>query len=120
TSISRPDSISGLVSRVRLPAERSSRRASSVRDSGPFTSTSIATERSPGLSGSQLSATVVMKVRLPHDFFRHESNQVRIARSTCHENDASGLLTHGFFRAKSKWPEDEPPQTRESPDDHRL
>src|ERR1044072_7497306 len=59
SSTSSPDSISGLVSRVRLAAHRSSPLAISPRESGPCISTSIATARSAGLSGAQLSVLSV-------------------------------------------------------------
>jgi len=49
---------------VRLPADSPSRRASSLRDSGPWISTSIATARSPGLSGSQSGSPLIVTPRV--------------------------------------------------------
>ncbi|CAM5269989.1 hypothetical protein SALBM311S_12532 [Streptomyces alboniger] len=77
-----------------------------MRDSGPWTSTSIATERSPALSGSQLSVPAVMKVSLPQaNLFCSENNMTTLdGCGRLEKMFAPQPLTHGFIRHKSKWP----------------
>lgn len=113
-STSSPDSISGLVSRVRLPADRSRRRASSLRDNGPRVSTSNATARSPELSGTQVSAFAFIANPSPRSFC-YKRNDVTLSRSNPFQVVAARILTARKFCRESNQAEDEvESQTRES------
>ncbi len=65
TSTNKPESSSGVLRRVSEPADRSSRRATSLRDIGPWISTSSATARVAPLPDVHRGVVIRIEAEIP-------------------------------------------------------